>query len=228
MDDGDHGDHRDHGDSRADMGTTGTTLTVHVEEGLRRVLPGAAARPARVLPLVGGLHRPETQRPALHHRPRRQRACDDTAPCHPPVTMSPSPVPVSPLAPAPTEPLEGGRGVAGAHAAELGRLPRCHAQLRRLHGSGGGGGGAGCGETQGGGVRAHQGHPRPPTPPPWCHPQAVGAVGSREIGVARLARWGARWSCGVQRVSGGAHPSPLPPCHGDSPGLCPSMNSTGP
>lgn len=99
MDDGDHGDHRDHGDSRADMGTTGTTLTVHVEEGLRRVLPGAAARPARVLPLVGGLHRPETQRPALHHRPRRQRACDDTAPCHPPSHHVPKPgagVPPSP------------------------------------------------------------------------------------------------------------------------------------
>jgi len=38
------------------MGTTGTRLTLHTEEGPCRVLPGAVARPACVVPLVGGLH----------------------------------------------------------------------------------------------------------------------------------------------------------------------------
>lgn len=64
------------------MGMTGTR-TVHMEEGPRRVLPGAAARPARIVSLVTGLHGAETQRPPLDHCPRRQRPCRDTAPRHP-------------------------------------------------------------------------------------------------------------------------------------------------
>lgn len=171
------------------MGTTGmtgmmgTTLTLHMEEGPRRVLPGAAARPTRVVPLVSGLDGAETQRPTMDHRPRRQRAYGDTAQCHP-QQLCPQARRWCPPHPrrAPTEPLEGGRGVTGNHAAKLGRLPRCHTQLCRLHGGGGGGGGAGCGDTRGGGeLRARRG------PPPWRRPQLVGAVGSRGGGgVAQL------------------------------------------
>lgn len=183
----------------------GPALTLHVEEGPRRVLPSAAARPTRVVPLVGGFDGAETQRPALDHRPWRQCTCGGTRPgVTPPRSSRPQTRCRCPLHPwrTPTEPLEGGRGAAGDHAAELGRLPRCHAQLRRLHGGGGGGGGAGCGETRwrGRGGSGFAETPLSPFPRPRrCWPQAVGAVGSG--GAAwRSWRWGARWSPGMQRV----------------------------
>lgn len=97
-------------------------------------------------------------------------------PASPPLAVSPCPVLVSPRPQrAPTEPLKGGLGAAGDHAAELGRLPRCHAQLRRLHGGGGGGGSAGCGETRGGLGLAR---------PPRCCPQAVGQWEAGQRGTA--------------------------------------------
>lgn len=63
-----------------------------------------------------------------------------------------------------------------------------------------------------------QGSPGPPH-------GAVGAVGSGG-GVAQPVG-GARCSPGVQRVRGERGDPPETPC-GDLPGLCPSMNSTGP
>lgn len=196
-------------------------LTLHVEEGPCRVLPGAAVCPAGIVPLVGRLHGSDPQCPTLHHRPRRQRACGEREPGSPLGTVSPEPVPTAPSQPqrAPTEPLEGGRGVAGAQAAELGWLPRCHTQLRRLHG-GGGGSGASCGEMRGGGLRVC-----------WASPTTVpapggGGGGKQGVGVAQLAQW---VRSGAPACSGqGAAQGPPRPLSGDSPGLCPSMNSTGP
>lgn len=108
----------------------------------RRVLASAAARAAHVVPLVRRLDGAEPQRPAVGNRLWWQRACGDRTPRHPcHVSLGPR------VWRAPTEPLEGGRGAASGHAAELGRLPWCHAQLRRLHGGGGSGGGGGCGDT---------------------------------------------------------------------------------
>lgn len=124
-------------------------LTLHMEEGACRVLTSAAPCPALIVPRISRLDSAKTERPTLNHCVRRQRTCRDMV-CHHP-TVSPRSVLVSSRPHrAPTEPLKGGLGAAGDHAAELGRLPRCHAQLHWLHGGGGGAGGAGCGETRGG------------------------------------------------------------------------------
>lgn len=147
-------------------GTMVMPLTLHVEEGSCRVLPGAAPCPALVLPGIGWLHGGEPQHPALNHGLWWQCTCRDTG-CHHPCLLRPPTRSRCPPRPqrAPTEPLKAGLGAAGAHAAELGRLPRCHAQLGRLHGGGGGAGGASCSETGGLGLAR----------PPWCCPQAVGS-----------------------------------------------------
>lgn len=190
------------------MGTTGmtgmmgTTHTLYMEEGPRRVLPGTAACPTRVVPLISGLNGTETQRPTMDHRPRRQRAYGDTAQCHP-QKLCPQARCWCPPHPrrAPTEPLEGGWGVTGNHAAKLGRLPRCYTQLCRLHGGGGGGGGAGCGETQGGGeLRARRGPPHGAGPSWWGQWEAGGwrgtAGGRVRSGAPACSRCGGWGVCG--------------------------------
>lgn len=167
-------------------GTMVMPLTLHVEEGSCRVLPGAAPCPALVLPGIGWLHRGEPQHPALNHGLWWQCTCRDTG-CHHPCLLRPPTRSRCPPRPqrAPTEPLKAGLGAAGAHAAELGRLPRCHAQLGRLHGGGGGAGGASCSET--GGFRAGQA------------PLVLSPGSGKRGGVAQPAA-GCTWSPGMRWV----------------------------
>lgn len=56
---------------------------MHVEVTPRRVLAGAAARAAHVVPLVRRLDGAEPQRPAVGDRLWWQRACGDRTPRHP-------------------------------------------------------------------------------------------------------------------------------------------------
>lgn len=169
-------------------------LTLHMEEGTCRVLTSAAPCPALIVPRISRLDSTKTQHPALNHCLWWQRACRDMV-CHHPTVSHCSVLVSSHPHQAPTEPLKGGLGAASDHAAELGRLPRCHAQLHWLHGGGGSAGGAGCGETQGGCL----GLTRPP-----------GAVPRRwEAGWRAQPAAGCTWSPSMQWVAGTIWNPPL-------------------
>lgn len=192
-------------------GRRGTTLTLHMEETPRRVLAGAAARAAHVVPLVGRLDGAEPQHPAVGDCPWWQRACGDRAPRHPCHVPHPGP-----RVPTCGEHLPSHSRVgAGLPVATQRNSAGCPGATLSCAGST-----VAVGAVAVAAAVTRGGVQSVPAPPPALSPRGGTKQGG---GVAQ----GARWSPGMQRagvVCG--PPTRCPP--GDLPGLCPSINSTGP